>query len=351
MIFVARQLVEKTREHDDALFVLFVDLKKAYDSVPRLALWCVLEKYGVPPTMLSIIKSFHDGMMAEVRVGGGQTTDSIAVKNGLQQGCTLAPSLFNLYFNAMVACWRSMCPQAGVNVRYKHGRKLVSDRTAKSRLQEVRITESQFADDVAVYATTREAFEDATSVFIRTAAEWGLTVSIEKTKGLVMGRHLQPSDKLPMQLDGGTIELVEDFTYLGSKITEDEEVRKEVATRIGKASRAFGCLQKSIFQNHRLAVRTKREVYWATVLSVLLYGMETLTIKSESERRLSEFHNRCIRSIMGVSKYQQWREHITSRQLAKAFGMEETMRELLSRHRLRWAGHLARMEPNSSSVS
>ena len=105
---------------------------------------------------------------------------------------------------------------------------------------------------------------------------------IKKTKGLVMGGHLQPSDKLPMQLgcDGGTIELVEDFTYIGSKITEDGEVQKEVATRIGKASRVFGCLQKSIFQKHRLAVRIKREVYRATVLSVLLYGMETLTIKS-----------------------------------------------------------------------
>lgn len=43
MIFVARQLVEKTREHNDILNMLFVDLKKAYDSVPREALWRVLE--------------------------------------------------------------------------------------------------------------------------------------------------------------------------------------------------------------------------------------------------------------------------------------------------------------------
>ena len=44
MIFVARQLVEKCREHNDALFALFVDLRKAYDSVPRSALWSVLER-------------------------------------------------------------------------------------------------------------------------------------------------------------------------------------------------------------------------------------------------------------------------------------------------------------------
>ena len=38
MMFVARELVEKSIEHNSQLYVLFVDLKKAYDSVPRHAL-------------------------------------------------------------------------------------------------------------------------------------------------------------------------------------------------------------------------------------------------------------------------------------------------------------------------
>ena len=42
MIFVARQLVKKAREQQSDLFVLYVDLKKAYDLVPRPALWKVL---------------------------------------------------------------------------------------------------------------------------------------------------------------------------------------------------------------------------------------------------------------------------------------------------------------------
>ena len=80
---------------------------------------------------------------------------------------------------------------------YKHGRKLVGDRTAKSRLQEVRVTESQFADDVAIYATSRAAFEKATAEFVSTAAEWGLTVSLEKTKGMAMGKHVEPLEASP----------------------------------------------------------------------------------------------------------------------------------------------------------
>ena len=82
MIFVARQLIEKTREHQDTLFILFVDLQKAYDSVPRMALWKVLEMCGVPPQMLSIVRSFHESMQAKVRVGTS-VSESFDVQNGL----------------------------------------------------------------------------------------------------------------------------------------------------------------------------------------------------------------------------------------------------------------------------
>ena len=192
-----------------------------------------------------------------------------------------------------------------------------------------------------------EAFKKATAEFVSTAAKWGLTISLEKTKGLVLGKYLEPSDILPIIIAGGAIEVVRDFTYmyLGSIISDDGEVNVEVSTRIGKASRAFGCLQRSIFQNHHLTISTKREVYKVTVLSVLLYGTETWAIKAHSLKRMSGFHNRCIRIIMNITRYQQWKESITSKELASAFGLTETMAELLQRHRLRWLGHVARMNP------
>ena len=103
-IFAARQLMEKTREHSNHLFVLFVDLKEIYDSVPRGALWTILEKCGVPPKMLGVIRSFHEGVYAGVRVGT-DVSGKFEVRNCLRQGCTMAPTLFNIYFNAMVTTW------------------------------------------------------------------------------------------------------------------------------------------------------------------------------------------------------------------------------------------------------
>ena len=69
------------------------------------------------------------------------------------------PTLFNIYFNAMLSCWCDECREAGVTVLYKLDRKLVGDRTVKSKLHHVKITESQFADDFALYAGTRSTFE------------------------------------------------------------------------------------------------------------------------------------------------------------------------------------------------
>ena len=69
--------MEKASEHDDILFVLYVDLKKAYGSVPINALWRVLEKVTVPLTKLQVIRSFHDRMWTDVSVDVS-CTDSIS---------------------------------------------------------------------------------------------------------------------------------------------------------------------------------------------------------------------------------------------------------------------------------
>ena len=80
-----------------------------------------------------------------------------------------------------------MCAGAGIDVLFKHGRKLVGDRTAKSKLEVVRETETQFADDVALHFSSRSDFEIVAKIFVDMAKQWGLTVSTQKTKGIVVG--------------------------------------------------------------------------------------------------------------------------------------------------------------------
>ena len=69
MIFTIRQLTEKAVEHWEKQYLVFVDLKKAYDSVPHEALWVALRKLGIPDHLIDI-RSFHDNMKAKLWVDG-----------------------------------------------------------------------------------------------------------------------------------------------------------------------------------------------------------------------------------------------------------------------------------------
>ena len=102
----------------------------------------------------------------------------------------------------MVGCWRSHCPEAVVILKYRIERKLVGDRTGKARLEEVVITESKFADNVALFVAIRQAVKRVAGNFVAIAAGWGLTVSFEKTKMMSTGRS---EDNLQIQLDAGVM--------------------------------------------------------------------------------------------------------------------------------------------------
>ena len=340
MIYCIRQLIEKAREHNTQNFILFIDLRKAYDSIPRVHLLSVLERYGIPPTLVSTVRSLHDDMKAEVTVNG-QLSPDFEVKNGLRQGCVVAPSLFNLYFNLVINQWQKKCADFGVDILYKCSGKLVGERTRKP--DRLKISELLFADDAAAVSTSRRSMEAAAKALEGLISAWGLTLNIQKTKLLVAGTP-RSENLQPLQLAGGSVECVTHFQYLGSVVEAKGGIGKEVCERIAKASRAFGMLKKPVFKDRNLSITTKRLVYKSIVLGVLLYGSETWTTTCSITRKLESFHNRCLKGILGITSEQQRMEKITSIQIAKRFGMDESLEDTIIVRHLHWLGHLARME-------
>ena len=173
--------------------------------------------------------------------------------------------------------------------------------------------------------------------------KWGLTLSIVKTKLLVAGDS-DADDMRPLRLDGGEVESVTEFKYLGSIVEAKGGIAQEVGEKIAKVSKAFGALREPIFRDSNLSLRTKRKVYKAVVLGVLLYGSETWTTKRDAIRRLEVFHNRYLKGILGITTAQQQAEHLSSVQISKLFGMGKSLEDLVTARRLRWLGHVARMD-------
>ena len=88
-IWVTRQVVEKAREYQTPVYLCFVDLSKAYDSVNHTALAAILRSYGVPHQVVDVIQELYTGTECHVRTADSVSED-FQVKMGVRQGFVLS---------------------------------------------------------------------------------------------------------------------------------------------------------------------------------------------------------------------------------------------------------------------
>ncbi|XP_035699634.1 uncharacterized protein LOC118432212 [Branchiostoma floridae] len=338
MIFCARLLQEKSREQRQPLFLVFWDLEKAFDSVPRPAMWATLRRFGCPDHFTDLVQALHDGMTGRVAVKNTMS-EPFAITTGLKQGCVLAPTLFSLYLGAMI---HELPDNAsGIQLRYRMDGGLFNTGRLRSRRHTTSFTvrELQYADDNATPVDTVDALQSTVDVLDGAYSRFGLTSNIGKTKILAQGAPGHPPpDTSNIRLRGEVLETVKSFPYLGSFLSDDCTMQKDIDNRIRAAHAAFGRLSKRVFLNHDLSLQTKIMVFQAIVLSTLLYGCEVWVLYRRDVKKLERFQQQKLRAILKI----KWQDRVSNEAVllqAKLPSIETTM----ARHRLRWAGHVKRM--------
>ena len=104
-----------------------------------------------------------------------------------------------------------------------------------------------------------------TDKFSEAAKLFGLTISLSKTEVLLQPAPASSLQQPSITIDDTQLKNVESFRYLGSIISNDGSLDKEITTRIQKANQALGRLRTKVLQH-------KGKVYNAVVISSLLYG-------------------------------------------------------------------------------
>ena len=115
-----------------------------------------------------------------------------------------------------------------------------------------------------------EALQHIVNCFSDAAKNFGFTISLKKTESLYQPPLRVAYSPPHISINGTNLNAVEHFTYLGSVISIDATVSKDLDNRLSKASSSLRRLSKRVWQSHSLRLSTKIHVYRAVVVPTLL---------------------------------------------------------------------------------
>ncbi|BHF58542.1 hypothetical protein SprV_0100149400 [Sparganum proliferum] len=227
------RILEFCHSYQQPTAVCFIDLVAAFDSVQRESLWRIMALGGVPAKIIAMIKAYYCSTTERVLILGRALRES--------HGVEFAPG---------------------------H-----------------RLTDLDYADDIALLASSFGDLQSMMSRVNEVAKSVGLPINTGKTK--VFSSCIP--DQAPLGIDGRQLEEVDSFKYLGARPLPNEQSKDDIVSRIDAARWVFSSLRKCLWIRGDLSIATKIRVYCASVRSVLLYGCECWALCVEDERKLEVF--------------------------------------------------------------
>lgn len=354
MLFVVRRLQELGRRKKIPLYMCFVDLKKAYDSVDREMLWKVLARAGIPAKLIEVIRQLHDGMRARVRMDDGELSDWFFVTQGVRQGCELSPLLFSIFFAEVLEVVVIRFSEDDIVLRslvWLEEGKTEAGGEEETLLDRVRreVWGMLYADDAGVVSRSAEGLARMMTIIVEVFGEFGLTVSEKKTETLLMRAKDKPTTTsqppppppLTIEAAGQKYAQTTEFRYLGGLVTEHGDLTREINYR---SRGAWACLRRygrELFDRPKAPFRLKIRLLQAEAMEALLYGCMTWSPLSGHYQTLRSTHHRLLLRVIGYKRKKDTYRQLSYSQTLKRVecqSVEATIRQ----RRLLFAGALAR---------
>jgi hypothetical protein len=183
--------------------MVFIDLKKAYDKIPRNVMWWTLDKHKIPTKYVTLINDMYNNAVTSVRTNDGNT-DYFPIRIGLHQGSALSPYLFAL----------------------------VMDEVTRDIQGDI-LWYMLFADNVVLVDESQTGVNRKLELWRQTLESKGFRVSRTKTKYMRCDFGNTTHEEGEVSLEGQVVPKKDTFRYLGSMLQKDGDIDANVCPEQG----------------------------------------------------------------------------------------------------------------------
>lgn len=289
-------LKERQRSGIDS-FLLFLDLKKAYDSVPQSALWFVLDKLGLPDTFIGLLKDWAAKRVVKVQVNGDLSEELPATK-GLPQGDPLSPLLFNLYITVLMReiavndtvqgiSWPSHSPDTGNKLRLK---------------------DLWYADDMVALGRNAADIQALLSIVSEWSKDWGIDVGVGegKTNAMWIPAERDGAEAAacpPLMIGPAPVPWVSEYRYLGHILNDDlstSGAAQKLRRLMDAATARYFTYNKAV---RSLSIATQLQIAQAQVVGCATYLLGVTPYSDADLRLFDTALHKMARSILATPRY------------------------------------------------
>ena len=294
-IFLLQTIIEKVvKKNKNRLYAVFIDFKKAYDTVDRGKLFRRLQEIGINGPFFKNIRAMYKTVSYKIKLKGGYL-DPIESNLGLKQGCPLSPMMFNLYIDDMKDIFDAQCDPVTIT--------------------DTNISHFLYADDLVLVSLSPEGLQRSLDKISDYATTKSLTISIKKSKSMIFNLGGRLIDK-KFYINDEPLEPVKSFCYLGFEVVPSGVVTHAKEVLNDKAKKALHPLLGAIAK-FNLPVKLAIRLFHTYISPILLYGVENWSILSDLDierfQELSIFqkteksitdtvHKKLLKFVLGVSK-------------------------------------------------
>ena len=303
-----RMFLEKYQKKKFDLHMVFIDLEKAFDKVPRRLIWEALRKQIVPEYYIKLLMDMYDDINTKVW-SPARESELFEIKMGVHQGSALSPLLFNLVMDYITA----------------H----IQRPTPKSMLD---------ADDVVLMDETPEGLQCTLNKWREALESNGLRISRTRTEYMpcyFSGQRPETPNALCLQET--PMPVVESFKYLGTVLSPRGGVDGDIAHRTKLGWMKWRSVS-GVLCDKRMPVKVKGQVYKSVVRPTMTYSSECWTLKSQHSQSLHRNEMKILRWAGGVTKA----DRVKNVHIRGSFKVAP-IHEKITENRLRWYGHVMRL--------